>query len=506
MKKYSRVLSLVLAFAMLISVTAFAGDIGYEDALKNTAKSYEEYIDKAVEAIEADGGAPLKEPASILLWVDPTFFKDGKLSLSYVFVTLQDSHTEDTYCYSFSPDGKPAGGAGNFDFGGKLADLYSDKTSQAIAEAGIDSPDEITNMILGGRVQMLAYYVEAEGEKYVILYHRFDESLYNEINAEEYELQFGKAYTEEEFIKILQAEAEAYSQYLKEKRDREKSSKDYSAVDDDGNVVEHKAEKDDDRRKDDKDDDRYDRDDRDDDKDDEDDIDEICSCLSCPDAECKFDDDDCDCDLTECSSDDCREDAAKRERKKKKADKIKEYGVFKGDPDGSLREADSITRAEFAAVICRILGIDADDIDDIDDFDDVADWHWAKGYIDAARKAGIIEGKGSNRFDPEGKISNEEAIKMIVAAMGYSPKAEQLGGYPHGYMNTANQLGVTTDLTVENAAEAVRGDIIEMIYNSLDIPMMVQNAFGENAEYVIADGTNGDEKTIRIILEIKVTQ
>ncbi len=503
MKKYSRVLSLVLAFAMLISLTTFADDIGYEDALKNTAKSYEEYIDKAIEAIEADGGAPLKEPASILLWIDPTYFKDGKLSLSYVFVTLQDSDTEDTYCYSFSSDGKPAGGTGNFDFGGKLADLYSDKTSQAIAEAGTHSPDEITNMILGGRVQMLAYYVEADDERYVILYHRFDESLYNEMNAEEYELEFGKAYTEEEFVKILEAEAEAYSQYLKEKRDRDKASKDYSAVDDDGNVVEHKAEKDNDRLKNDKDDDRYDKDD---DKDDKDDMGDICSCPDCPDAECKFDDDDCDCDLAECSSDDCREDAAKRERKKKKADKIKEYGVFKGDPDGSLREADSITRAEFAAVICRILGIDADDIDDVDEFDDVGDWHWAKGYINAARKAGIIEGKGSNRFDPEGKISNEEAIKMIVAAMGYAPKAEQLGGYPHGYVSTANQLGVTTDLTVENAAEAVRGDIIEMIYNSLDIPMMLQSAFGENAEYVIADGTNGDEKTIRIILEIKVTQ
>ncbi len=167
----------------------------------------------------------------------------------------------------------------------------------------------------------------------------------------------------------------------------------------------------------------------------------------------------------------------------------------------NLNEDSHITRAEFAAVVCNMLALDVDsewDSDDAD-FDDVPDKHWAKNYIKAARKAGIIAGRGGNRFDPDAKITFEEAMKMIVASIGYTPKAEQRGGFPYGYTEVAKELGITADLATPEKNFALRGDIMEMVYNSLDIPLMLQKGFGENIEYEIAD-----KKTLRIILEVEL--
>ena len=95
-------------------------------------------------------------------------------------------------------------------------------------------------------------------------------------------------------------------------------------------------------------------------------------------------------------------------------------------------------------------------------------------------------------------------MKMIVACVGYTSKAEQKGGFPYGYTEVAKELGVTADLETPKKGYALRGDVMEMVYNSLDIPFMLQKSFGENVEYEIADGKRGDKKTLRIILEVEL--
>ena len=93
-------------------------------------------------------------------------------------------------------------------------------------------------------------------------------------------------------------------------------------------------------------------------------------------------------------------------------------GVITGDPDGSFRPNGDITRAEFAAVVVRALGLQevADYAKGVTKFSDVPANHWAAGYINVASAQGIINGYGDGKFGPNDKVLFEQAVAMIVRA------------------------------------------------------------------------------------------
>lgn len=77
-----------------------------------------------------------------------------------------------------------------------------------------------------------------------------------------------------------------------------------------------------------------------------------------------------------------------------------------------------ITRAEFAAIMVRALGLPAKDISA---FSDVAKEAWYNGAVAAASKYGIVSGRGGNSFDPLAKITREEAMQMVFNAAKLTP-------------------------------------------------------------------------------------
>lgn len=170
---------------------------------------------------------------------------------------------------------------------------------------------------------------------------------------------------------------------------------------------------------------------------------------------------------------------------------LKKFGIMVGDPDGALRLEEEVTRAEMAKMIIASLGLSGTASLPCDtSFEDVTSAYWASGYIKAAQAQGIIHGKTETTFAPEDHVTNEEAVKMIVCALGYGEMAESRGGYPFGYMMQADKLGVLKDLDLVGADAALRGDIATMLTNALDIPLMVQVGFGAEVTWQILDGKN----------------
>ncbi|MGE4284616.1 MAG: S-layer homology domain-containing protein [Clostridia bacterium] len=74
-----------------------------------------------------------------------------------------------------------------------------------------------------------------------------------------------------------------------------------------------------------------------------------------------------------------------------------------------------ITRAEFAAVIVRALGLAAGTGDN--SFADVKTSDWYTGYVETAVSYDIISGYSDGTFGPNDKITREQAMTMIVRAM-----------------------------------------------------------------------------------------
>lgn len=145
---------------------------------------------------------------------------------------------------------------------------------------------------------------------------------------------------------------------------------------------------------------------------------------------------------------------------------MKQYGIFTGDANGNFNPNAGITRAEFAAVVCRTVGGENEISKRAEvAFSDVPSNHWAAGYVDWAVKNSIISGYGDGRYGPSDMVTYEQAIKMVVCAAGYGDAALDAGGWPDGYVDVANGLGLLAGVDETPSAPMTRANVAVMIAN-----------------------------------------
>ena len=114
-----------------------------------------------------------------------------------------------------------------------------------------------------------------------------------------------------------------------------------------------------------------------------------------------------------------------------------------------------------------------------------------------------MNGYGNSLFLPDKDITYNEAVKTIITVLGYEPLALQKGGYPQGYLNTANELGLILYPYAQD--HNITGqEMCDIIHKALDTPLMKQNGFGAVISYITMDGKNGIElQTLRTMRESK---
>lgn len=168
------------------------------------------------------------------------------------------------------------------------------------------------------------------------------------------------------------------------------------------------------------------------------------------------------------------------------ASALEELGILTGYPDGTFGAEKSITRAEMAAVVCRMIDKEADakKAEGKTAFDDVAASHWASGYINIATEEEIINGDGNGRFRPEDDVKYEEAIKMVVCALGLGDNIKvDPKDWSAAYIKAADDKGITTNLKGTKGRAATRGDIALMSYNGLKSELSAPKASLESGTY-----------------------
>lgn len=169
--------------------------------------------------------------------------------------------------------------------------------------------------------------------------------------------------------------------------------------------------------------------------------------------------------------------------------------VITGFEDGTFKPEETVTRAQMAAIICRTLGYEdqAQSSMGTTVFNDVAADHWASGYINVAQAQQIINGYGNGNYGPEDQVTYEQAVKMIVAALGYDLAAQSKGGYPTGYLAIASAEGITKSANGKVGDAAKRGTIAVLVYNSLEVRLMDQTSWSTGSD---GDRYGKQDKTI----------
>lgn len=174
-------------------------------------------------------------------------------------------------------------------------------------------------------------------------------------------------------------------------------------------------------------------------------------------------------------------------------------GIVEGDDEGNFNPTSNIKRSEMVAMVCRAMGQeDVAKASGGSSFDDVAADHWAAGYIAWGVAGDIIYGVGDNKFDPDANVKFQDAVVMVLRALGYERIAQRSenGGYPTGYLKVASQRGVLASTNFDGATAATREVVAQVIYNALTTPLVDVSYYAPNPkddEYVVYDGKNGTD-------------
>lgn len=114
-------------------------------------------------------------------------------------------------------------------------------------------------------------------------------------------------------------------------------------------------------------------------------------------------------------------------------ERTKELGWLKGYGNGKFGPENSITRAELAACLVRIMSMKENALQENERsngaekdivFKDVAKGKWYTNYVLQASGMKLIKGYPDGNFKPENKVTRTEAVLMINRMLGRNPNEE----------------------------------------------------------------------------------
>lgn len=100
--------------------------------------------------------------------------------------------------------------------------------------------------------------------------------------------------------------------------------------------------------------------------------------------------------------------------------------VINGVGEGAFHPNADITRAEFAAILVRGLGLRLEQ--GTSAFRDVDSSEWYASAVNTAYRMGLISGYEDNTFRPQGKITRQEAMTMTARAMSITGLKAKVDG------------------------------------------------------------------------------
>ena len=148
---------------------------------------------------------------------------------------------------------------------------------------------------------------------------------------------------------------------------------------------------------------------------------------------------------------------------------LNKLSIINGYEDGTFKPENNVSRAEFAALLLRMLGLDQNLAPMEAPFPDVAADFWAAGTIGTAKRLGIITGYEDGTFGPLNNVAYEEALTMIIRAINYSNYSAPGELWYSSYLESARRLDIVKNAIGNVGSPASRACIAQFIYNTLEV-------------------------------------
>ena len=133
--------------------------------------------------------------------------------------------------------------------------------------------------------------------------------------------------------------------------------------------------------------------------------------------------------------------------------------ILEGTGGGRFSPDREITRAEFAAIIVRALGLAPEQGANV--FPDVKESDWHNGAVRAAHAYGLLSGYADGTFRPNEKITREQAMVILAKAMALTGlKASLPEQSPDDALRAFADAGQASGWAVAGIADCVQAGIV----------------------------------------------
>lgn len=185
-------------------------------------------------------------------------------------------------------------------------------------------------------------------------------------------------------------------------------------------------------------------------------------------------------------------------------------GIMGGYEDNSFRPDNPITRAEALKCVISLalplaLPLTVPHSEFLTPFNDISANDWHSAYWAVGKDMGIINGFEDGSARPNDLVTYAQIQKMLVTALGYSYNAENLGGYPNGFLSCAKQLKLTDNRSIyDMSAPAKRADVAQMLINAINAPIQIVSGYEadptgmQTTTLAILDGTYVSEDKVKL--------
>ena len=156
-------------------------------------------------------------------------------------------------------------------------------------------------------------------------------------------------------------------------------------------------------------------------------------------------------------------------------------GVIQGDDKGNFNPEGTLTRAEAATIITKVL--DAADIKvTTDKFTDVTADFWGMPYIAYCVAEGVVAGYGDGTFGPNDKLTGYQWATMLLRALGYEIAGET---WQIDVAKLVKETKMADGITFDGTKDITRDDACQMAFNAIQY-----STKGETKEYIVKDSSD----------------
>lgn len=167
------------------------------------------------------------------------------------------------------------------------------------------------------------------------------------------------------------------------------------------------------------------------------------------------------------------DDVASTDRFAEQIEILSDIGVVKGTSETEFSPDEKVTREQMALLLFRLMiGKDTAGTLNTTAFTDLYD-HTYSGAISWANASGYIIGTSATTFAPLAGISLQDAMTMLVRALGHS-SIQMNGGYPWTYIDAAVKLGLDDGIEdLSYTKELTRAEVAAILYNALTAEYLI---------------------------------